>query len=146
MLSCYNLCLKREIRIDNRAFSIDKDLKCIHPSIVSIKSFSQSVANELYTLKDCNVNSFVDLLLLFKEKTSIGFSRIEDLIKIDYFSEFGNTNKVLKVFKLFLNVYDKSKKSFKKQLSKDKVLEYGLTDEILKVFSHKETDKTYMMV
>lgn len=135
-----------KFRKDNRMFSIDKDLGCINPSIVSIKDFSQTIADDLYSLKDCNVDSFVDLLLLLKEKTSVGYSRLEDLIKIDYFSEFGNINKLLKVFVLFTKIYDKSKNTFKKQLSKDKVTEYGLTDEILKAFSHKETDKTYMMV
>ena len=81
-----------------------------------------------------------------RDKTSIGDSRIKDLIKIDYFSEFGNIKKLLKIFNVFNKIYDKSKKKFKKQIAKDKVNEYGLTDELVKAFSHKETEKTYMMV
>lgn len=135
-----------KFRRDNRKFSIDKDAKCINPSIVSIKNFSQVIADELYSLSDCNVDSFVDLILLFKEKTSIGFSRLEDLIKIDYFSEFGNIGKLLNVLNLFINLYDKPKKTLKKQISKDKVNKYGLTDELLKRHSHKEAEKTYLMV
>lgn len=138
---------KYKFRKDNRMFSIDKDMHCIHPSLVSIKGFSQSVANELYTLKDCNVDNFVDLLLLFKDKTTVGAGKLEQLIKIDYFSEFGNINKLLKLFTVFNKVYDTSKKTFKKQISKDKINEYTvITEDLVKAFSHKETDKTYMMV
>ena len=137
---------KYKFRKDNRMFSIDKEMKCIHPSIVSIKKFSQSVADELYSLKDYQCNDFIDLLIHMRDKTSIGDSRIKDLIKIDYFSEFGNIKKLLKIFNVFNKIYDKSKKKFKKQIAKDKVNEYGLTDELVKAFSHKETEKTYMMV
>jgi DNA polymerase III alpha subunit len=137
---------KYKFRKDNRIFSIDKEIGCINPSIVSIKNFSQSVADELYSLKDCNCDNFVDLLLMFKENTSIGFSRLEDLIKIDYFSEFGNIKKLLKILQVFIKVYDTSKKTFKKQISKEKTNSYGVTEELVKTFSHKETDKTYMMV
>lgn len=137
---------KYKFRKDNRMFSIDKEISCINPSIVSIKNFSQSIADELYRLKDCNCDNFVDVLLMFKENSSVGFSRLEDLISIDYFSEFGNINKLLKILNVFMKLYDPSKKAFKKQLSKDKVEEYGLTHELVKAFSHKETEKTYMMV
>jgi len=135
-----------KFRKDNRMFSIDKDLGCINPSLVSIKNFSKSIADELYSLKDVEVDNFVDLLLLIKEKTSIGASRIEDLIKIDYFSEFGNMKKLLRTLSLFDSLYDKSKKCLKKQLSKNKVSEIELTHDIVKRYSHKETEKTYMMV
>lgn len=137
---------KYKFRKDNRSFSIDKEMKCIHPSIVSIKNFSQSVADELYSLKDCNCDSFVDLLLMFKEKSSVGQSRLEDLIVIDYFSEFGCIGKLLKILNVFTKIYDSSKKAFKKQITKTKVNEYGIAEELVKAFSHKETDKTYMMI
>lgn len=137
---------KYKFRKDNRMFSIDKEVSCINPSIVSIKNFSQSVADELYSLKDCNCDNFVDLLLMFRQHSSIGMSRLEDLITIDYFSEFGNINKLLKLLNIFSKLYDGSKKTFKKQISKAKVNEYGVTEEIVKMFSHKEAEKTYMMV
>lgn len=135
-----------KFRKDNRKFTIDKELRCINPSLVSIKNFSQNIADELYSLKDVNIDNFVDLLLIIKEKTNIANSRIEDLIKIEYFSEFGNINKLLKIFNLFIKLYDDGKKCFKKQISKDKVLEYELPEELFKRYSHKETNKTYMMV
>lgn len=137
---------KYKFRKDNRMFSIDKEMRCINPSIVSIKKFSQSVADELYSLKDCKCDNFVDLLLMFKENSSVGLSRIENLIVIDYFSEFGNIAKLLRILKIFTKVYDVSKKTFKKQITKTKVEEYGITEELVKAFSHKETDKTYMMI
>ena len=43
-------------------------------------------------------------------------------------------------------VYDSTNKRFKKRISKDSLLKYGLTDGIVKPFAHKETDKTYLMV
>jgi DNA polymerase III alpha subunit len=137
---------KYKFRKDNRLFSIDREVSSINPSIVSIKNFSQTVADELYSLRNCNCDNFVDILLMFKEKSSVGLSRIEDLIKIDYFSEFGNINKLLKTLQVFNKGYDSTKRTFKKQISKNKVEEYGVTDELVKAFSHKETDKTYMMI
>lgn len=137
---------KYKFRKDNRKFSIDKENECIHPSIVSIKNFSQSIADDLYSFKDYKCDNFVDLLLMFKENKAIGESRLEDLIKIDYFSEFGNIRKLLRLKKTFFKAYDGTKGAFKKQISKDKVEDFGVTEELVKAFSHKETPKTYMMV
>lgn len=133
-------------RSDNRGFSIDKRNKCINPCLSSLKNFGSAIAEQLYEIRDYKCNSFVDLLLCMKEKTGIGMARIEDLIQIDYFSEFGNINTLLHVYKTFDRAYDTTNKRFKKQISKGDISAWGVTDELVKAFCHKESPKTYLMV
>ena len=135
-----------KFRLDNRQYTIDKSRHCINPSLSSINGFGSKIAEELYNIKDCPCKTFVDLLLYMKENTGIGESVITNLIKIDYFSEFGNSNLLLHIMKTFSMVYDKTNKRFKKQISKSALAKYGLTDGIVNAFSHKQTDKTYLMV
>lgn len=135
-----------KFRLDNRHFTIDKSRHCINPSLSSINGFGSKIAEELYAIKDCPCKTFTDLLVYMKEHTGIGDATIINLIKIDYFSEFGNSNLLLHLMKTFKMVYDSTNKRFKKQISKASLLKYGLTDGIVKPFAHKETDKTYLMV
>ena len=135
-----------KFRLDNRGYTADKSRHCINPSLSSLKGFGKNIAEELYSIKDCKCTTFTDLLLYIKSNTSIGKSIIESLIKIDYFSEFGNSNKLSHILKTFDKAYDNTKKCFKKQISKSRVVDYGITDELVAKFSHKETDKTYLMV
>lgn len=132
--------------LDNRQFTIDKARHCINPSLSSIKGIGGSVAEELYTIKDCGCKNFVDLLLYMRQNTKISRSVICSLIKIDYFSDFGNINELTHILNTFDCVYDKTNERFKKQISKKSVGDYGLTDEIVSAFSHKQTEKTYLMV
>ena len=133
-------------RLDNRQFTIDKTRHCINPSLSSINGFGGKIAEELYEIRNCPCKTFVDLLIYMKENTGIGDSVITNLIKIDYFSEFGNSNLLLHIMKTFKMVYDSANKRFKKQISKASLLKYGLTDGLVKPFAHKETEKTYLMV
>jgi DNA polymerase-3 subunit alpha len=69
--------------------------------------------------KDVLYNTFIDLLIDIKEKTSIGNSKIETLIKLNYFSKFGRNKKLLDIFAEFTegkNRYNKKHKDKTKQL------------------------------
>jgi len=135
-----------KFRKDNRSFTADKEEKCIYPSLASLKTFSQVIADDLYRIKDSQANMFSDLLLDIKSNTSVNKTQLENLIKIDYFSEFGCIGKLIKINEIFDNIYDKTKKCFKKQMKKEAVEKNSLTHEALKAYCHKETDKTYMQV
>lgn len=124
----------------------DRETNTIYKGLTSIKYISASLGDELYALKENRYDTFTSLLLDLAEKTSINSRQLEILIKSDFFSEFGNVRKLMTISSLFQNFYDKNKQAFKKQIKKDKVAESGLTDEILRQFCHKETEKTYMQI
>ena len=124
----------------------DRETNTIYKGLSSIKFISASIGDELYALKDNSYDNFTTLLIDITNNTSVNTKQLDILIKSDFFSEFGNVNKLLNVNSFFQKLYDKGKQAFKKQLKKDKVKEIGLTDEVIKPFCHKETDKTYMQV
>lgn len=135
-----------KFRLDNRRYTADKEHNRINPSLSSLKGIGANVAEELYKIKDCPCKTFTDLMVFIKENTSLGSGVLESLIKIDYFSEFGNVNKLLHVLKCFDYLYDKPNKRFKKNIAKATLKQHGLTEELVKAFSGKETEKNFCMV
>lgn len=124
----------------------DKDTNTIYKGIGSLKYLNNIVADELYELRDRKFDSFIELLMVIKEETSINTRQLDLLIHVDFFEEFGNIGKLSKLSEIFNNIWDKTKKCFKKQMGKDKVEQSGLTHEAIKAYCHKETDKTYMQI
>ena len=124
----------------------DRDTNTIYKGLSSIKYISASIGDELYTLKDNSYDNFTSLLIDITNNTSVNTKQLDILIKSDFFSEFGNVNKLTNINNFFQRLYDKNRQAFKKQIKKDKVTEAGLTDEIIKAFCHKETEKTYSQV
>jgi len=93
----------------------DKATNSIYKGISSIKGFGEKldIANEMIQFKDIKYNTFVDLLIDIKEKTSIGDSKIETLIRLNYFSQFGRNKKLIEIFNEFTDGkarYDKKHK------------------------------------
>lgn len=96
---------------DNRSFTIDKENKTIHPSLASIKRLSQDSADELYELGKNEYISFTDLLIDICENTkSINKTKINILIKLNYFSQFGKNKKLLAIYEEFQKKYKKTHK------------------------------------
>lgn len=117
-------------RQDNRTITIDKEHNAINNALSSIKGYSDSVAETLYRCgKECK--NFI-LTLRYLDHCSIKSAKIIPLIKIGYFSEFGEENALLK----FVEYWDILKSGCAKQLSKDK------TDDLLnKLLPYYATDK-----
>lgn len=132
-----------KFRRDNREFSIDRENQCINPSLSSIKGFSDKIAEILYSLKDNEFDSFVELLEILKEN-SISDSRIEELIKINYFSEFGNINYLLKTMETFLLFY--KNKKYLSQLKKETAFSLNIDFDIIRKHCQNETPKTFMKI
>ena len=81
-----------------------------------------------------------------KEKTSIKKNQILILIELDYFSEFGDINKLKKIYEIYIEFYDSTKKRFKVQFNKEKIIEMGLHVNLIKKYAEKETDKMFTKV
>lgn len=83
-----------KFRSDNRRFVAVPEKNQINPSLVSIKGLSQQLADELYELRTHEFASFIDLLDVLKN-TSCNAGKLDTLIRINYFSEFGAVNTLL---------------------------------------------------
>jgi len=127
--------------LDNREFSIDKEHSCINPSLMSIKSFSQALAETLYRLGKNKYNSFVDLLEVMRSE-GISESRIVDLIHMSYFSDFGSMSYLLFVFEYF-KVFYKNKK-YLQQCKKETMFQSSIDFDIIRKHCEFETVKMFM--
>lgn len=133
MIKEYAVTLKSpKFRYSKGGFFFDKETNSIYKGIGSLKFFSEGVGNELYELRNNPYDDFVDLLIDIKNNTNCGDSKIELLIKIDFFSEFGGIKKLLNVFELFNKWYSR------KTLSKSIVSDLGLDNNLIQNYA---TDK-----
>lgn len=112
----------------------DQETKCIYKGIGSIKYMNDGVADELYNLRDNKYDSFLDLLMVIKKRTSVNSRQLNILIKIGFFEEFGDINSLLFCTKLYDDLYGKT------QLRKDKLAELSLDEQSVRMFSKSETD------
>ena len=126
---------------DNRQFSIDKENHCINPSLLSIKSFSQKIADILYEIKDIKCSTFIELLEVLREN-GIAEARIVDLIDINYFSDFGGMEYLKKVLELFLMFY--KNKKYLVQYKKENALKNNIDFDIIRNHCKSETQLTFM--
>ena len=124
-----------KFRHSTAKYSCDKD--GIYKGIASVKFLNEDAANDLYFIKDEKFNTFIDLLVRISD-LKVDSRKLEILIKLDFFEEFGGIRYLLTCNDLFSKYYGK------KQMKKDKALEYGLDFDVLRECSGKETQKTFM--
>ena len=102
----------------------------------SIKFIGDNVGDDLYALRDNKYDSFIDLLIDIK-KTSVNSKQLEILIKLNFFSEFGEINTLLKQVEYFDLIYGK------KQFNVAKIKEQNLPIEIIETHCKKQTEKIW---
>ena len=124
-----------KFRHSTAKYSCDKD--GIYKGIASVKFLNEDAANDLYSIKDEKFNTFIDLLVRISD-LKVDSRKLDILIKLDFFEEFGGIRYLLTCSDLFSKYYSK------KQMKKDKALEYGLDFDVLRECSGKETQKTFM--
>jgi DNA polymerase III alpha subunit len=87
-------------RQDNRNIVANPDKNEITTTLHSIKGFSKTISENLYTLRNNQYKIFVDLLIDLEEKSMLS-AKIEQLIEIKYFEEFGGNKKLLQIYNEF---------------------------------------------
>lgn len=117
----------------------DKKTNSIYKGLFSIKYMNEKVSEELYELRDNKYNNFIELLKDLDEKTSINSRQLDILIKLDFFEEFGKSQKLLSLVALYNNV------ATKKQFNKEK-LPCGVPEVMFKKYAQKETTKIFKEV
>lgn len=116
-------------------YQMNKENNTIYKGMESIKFISAGVANCLYGLRDNQYNTFIDLLYDLKGK--LDTRQIDILIKLDYFSEFGNSKFLTKITEMV----DMFKCGLAKQMDKSKI-----DDEFVKSIisrNSKHTEKLF---
>ena len=119
-----------KFRDDNRHFAANKENHFISPSLSSIKGMGDTIADDLYNLRNNKYSSFIELLDDLKT-TSCKSSQLDILVKLDYFSEFGDINYLLKV----IEYYDILRT--KKQLKHDQLRLLNLQSKDIEPYAEK---------
>ena len=120
---------------DNRTVTIDKENKLIYPNLSSVKGFGEGVVEILYTLGQKSYNSFTEVLDSLISN-SVNKTIINKLIRINYFSDYGDVNTLLSIASLFDLIFGI------KQISKEKAEKNNISFDILKKYGN-ETAKQF---
>ena len=143
------------IKIENIRFGksgseymMDKTTNSIYKSVSSIKYCNSTIAEELLELSKNHYNNFVELIRDINEKTSVNSRQLEILTGLGFFEKFGHNAYLLEIIKLCNGVKEGSKVVRPalltcKQLKKDKLESYGISEYLAQKYSGKETAKQY---
>lgn len=100
-------------------YFFDTERNIIAKGLTSIKYISAGCAEELYELSHRKkYTRFMDVLLDIDKHTSLDSRQLDILIKIDFFSEFGNQRELFRIAELFDKMF---KSGEAKKISKEKV-------------------------
>ncbi len=109
-----------KFRYSRAEYFMDKETNSIYKGMASIKYMNANVSEQLYELRDNQYNNFMDLLIDIYGKTSINSRQLNILIAIDYFEEFGKSQKLLDIVDIYDNIMRKKLNSKKGEVSFDK--------------------------
>lgn len=127
---------------DNRQFTIDKENNAINQTMSSIKNMQKIVPQIMYNIGLQTTNLF----MIFKKMKDNGINKksLDILIKLNYFSDYGDVNYVQKQFKVYEKSYEIINKiKTAKQLSKEFCSTYNLDLNEIKSCCEKETAKLF---
>lgn len=95
--------------VDNRSFVADKENKVIYSSLLGIKGLSQKCADDLYALsKKKKFDNFYDLFKALKKVKSVNAGKIDVLVKLGYFDDFGKIGKIQRFIEITNDLYERS--------------------------------------
>ena len=119
-----------KFRHSGAQYTVDKSSHALYKGCESIKFLNSEVSDKLYAMREEKFDSFLDFLDVFPGNSRM----LSILIKLGYFSEFGQTLKLLKLCDLY-DMY-----SGKKIIKKDKC---NLPIDLVKKYATSETAKQY---
>lgn len=144
-LGYFNITLSPiKFRYSTNDYRCDAKTHTIFKGIESIKFCNSKIADELYALRDNQYKSFIDLLIDITNHTSVDSRQLDILIKLDFFSEFGEPNELLTQVQIFNAIY--GKKTAKKNEGMVFIGDYSMSQErfnetVVKFDEYKETAK-----
>lgn len=118
-------------------YFFNKESNVIAKGLSSIKYMSKAVADELYELSQAHTyQSFSELLYDISHNTSIDSRQLDILIKIDFFSDFGNQRELFAIN----DIFEMFKGGEAKQIKKDRI-DGTQFEEIVKRHANGKTKK-----
>lgn len=132
-----------KFRDDNRKFSIDKENNYINQTMASIKNIQKVAPTILYEI---GLKEHKNLFYVFQDilNSELNKKTIDIMIKLDYFSEYGDINFVLNQLQIYQEVKTiKDKLSECKQLKKDYCELIGLNMNEVSSCCKSETAKMF---
>ncbi len=139
-LQSFNITLSPiKFRHSSNLYTCDKLTNTIYKSISSVKYLNSTVANVLYEMRDQQFDSFIDFLRVNPCDTR----QTEILIRLDFFSEFGGSAKLLVIFDLFQRLFKRGDGKWvsKSQIKKTSIEPFCITQ--LNRLATKETPSAY---
>ena len=129
-------------------YFFDRERGTIAKGLSSVKYMSSGLADELYDLASKNrYTYFMDLLKDLDEKTGINSRQLDILIKLDFFSDFGNQRELLRMVDLFTNTFKKGQaKQVKKSAIDGTILAPIVGKHALGVTKSGGISKSYTLV
>lgn len=118
-------------------FSCSAENNIIYKGIGSIKNIGTECGSKLYTLKNNQYDTFFDLLNDIKQNSLSNKTELDILIKINFFSEFGDIHFLLKEAEM----YDSMAK--RKTLKKKECDDLDINYDVVRQCCSKETDKQF---
>lgn len=123
--------------VDNRNFVANPKEQRIEPALISIKGLSQGLANDLYKLSQTgSYDNFYEVWKAVNKLKTSNSAKINTLVEINYFEEFGSIKKIKK----FLSVMDLFYERSQFHISDEVVSQYP---EIIEKFCANKTEKQY---
>lgn len=100
-------------------YFFSKEDGVIAKGLSSVKYIGMGLAEELYDISQKkDYKRFVDLLCDVSDGTSLDSRQLDILIKLDFFSEFGNQRELFRISEMFSDLF---KSGSAKKISRDKV-------------------------
>ena len=129
-------------------YFMDKKENVIYQGIESLKYCNAQIADELYELSKNHYNNFVELIQDINTKTSVNSRQLEILTGLGFFEKFGHNAYLLEIIKLCNGVKEGSKIVRPalltcKQLKKDKLESFGISEYLAQKYCGRETAKQY---
>lgn len=107
---------------DNRQITGNVETNSINNALSSIKNYSNNIAEILYECSLEEHKTFMDVMK-WLDKRSIKTAKVQPLIKIDYFMQFGNCAELLRINEMFDFFAQGTAKSIKKEKINSEILE-----------------------
>ena len=106
-------------KVSRSDYFYNKEKNIIAKGIESIKFMNNKVAEQLFELAHNRIYTrFIDVLTDINEETEVNSRQLDILIKIDFFSDFGNQRELLRINDIFNEIFHKG---HVKQIRKDRV-------------------------
>lgn len=135
-----------KFRYSRANYTMDKKTNSIYKGLAAIKYLNEKVAEEIYGLRNNQYNTFTDLLVDIKEKTSANIRQLDILTKLNYFSEFWGNKKLISILEKFNKRYKTTHKEKTKmnRITEIKDYELFLEDESFSMIEQFKLEQEYL--